>query len=224
MTPPGLRERKKVATREALSRAAVRLAFELGVERVTIEAIAAAAGVSPRTFHNYFAGKEEAIVAPLTDGARAVIEGLRARPRDEPVWDALRQAIREALAPAGPRDEVRALLRVVKQNPALVASRLCGIGEMQCSIAEIVADRTGTDAVRDPYPHLVAGAAALAMRTAAELWAEGETGSGLPELLDSAFAQLRAGLPVPAPSLPEPCLPDPCSLGPRPAVPDPAPG
>ncbi|MFB4296785.1 TetR family transcriptional regulator [Actinomadura sp. NTSP31] len=197
MTETSLRERKKVATRQALSRAAARLAVERGVEGVTIEAVADAAGVSPRTFHNYFPGKEEAIVAPFTDGAQAVIDALRARPAAEPIWDALREVVREALLPTDTRDETIALLRVVKQNPALVGKQLCGLGEMQRQIAEVVAARTGTHAGRDLYPHLLAGAAGVAMRTALDLWVDGRTGAELPELIDSAFAQLSAGLPGP---------------------------
>ncbi|WP_433135682.1 TetR family transcriptional regulator [Actinomadura nitritigenes] len=197
MTETSLRERKKVATRRALSRAAALLAVERGVEGVTIEAIADAAGVSPRTFHNYFPGKEEAIVAPLTDGAQAVIDALRARPAGEPIWDALREVVREALLPTDTRDETIALVRVVKRNPALVGKQLCGLGEMQRQIAEVIAARTGTHAGRDLYPHLLAGAAGVAMRTAVDLWVDGRTGADLPELIDSAFAQLRAGLPGP---------------------------
>ncbi|MER6814359.1 TetR family transcriptional regulator [Spirillospora sp. NPDC000708] len=197
MTETSLRERKKVATRRALSRAAALLAVERGVEGVTIEAIADAAGVSPRTFHNYFPGKEEAIVAPLTDGAQAVIDALRARPAGEPIWDALREVVREALLPTDTRDETIALLRVVKRNPALVGKQLCGLGEMQRQIAEVIAARTGTHAGRDLYPHLLAGAAGVAMRTAVDLWVDGRGGADLPELIDSAFAQLRAGLPGP---------------------------
>src|SRR5215472_9047462 len=68
---PGLRERKKRATREALRLAALRLAVEQGWERVRVEDIAAEAGVSTRTFNNYFAGKDEAFLATAYDrGAR----------------------------------------------------------------------------------------------------------------------------------------------------------
>jgi hypothetical protein len=61
--PPGLRERKKIATRQALGLAAMRLAIERGLDNVLVEDIAEAAGVSTRTFNNYFASKYEAICA-----------------------------------------------------------------------------------------------------------------------------------------------------------------
>ncbi|NED89115.1 TetR family transcriptional regulator, partial [Streptomyces sp. SID11233] len=58
----GLRERKKAATREAVHKAALSLAVEHGFEHVTVEAIADAAGISRRTFSNYFTAKEDAVL------------------------------------------------------------------------------------------------------------------------------------------------------------------
>ena len=57
-----LRERKKAETWAALHEAAASLALQHGVEQTTVEAIAASAGVSPRTFFNYFQAKEDAIL------------------------------------------------------------------------------------------------------------------------------------------------------------------
>ena len=63
LRPRGLREAKKEQTRSALSDAALHLVSRHGYEATTVDAIARAAGVSVRTFHNYFSSKEEALVA-----------------------------------------------------------------------------------------------------------------------------------------------------------------
>ena len=76
----GLREEKKQATRTALSWAAIRLTVERGFDNVLVEEIAAAAGVSPRTFNNYFSSKAEAIAARHLDRCRKVADDLRHRP------------------------------------------------------------------------------------------------------------------------------------------------
>ena len=61
----GMRERKKLATRRALSAAALRLAREHGPQNVRVDDIAEAAGVPPRTYNNYFSSREQAIVVAL---------------------------------------------------------------------------------------------------------------------------------------------------------------
>src|SRR4030088_2765953 len=58
----GLRERKKLKTKEAIQREALRLFQERGYDETTIEQIAAAADISPSTFFNYFPTKEDLII------------------------------------------------------------------------------------------------------------------------------------------------------------------
>src|SRR3954454_18326665 len=85
---PGLRERKKAATRQSLHDAAVRLATEHGLDRITVEAIADEAGVSRRTFSNYFGSKEEALMYGDFQRIHSLIEKVRARPANETPWQA----------------------------------------------------------------------------------------------------------------------------------------
>ena len=91
----GLRERKKLATRQALSSAALRLAIERGLDNVTIEDITAEADVALRTFRNYFASKHEAVAAIGADRARRIGMSLLERPAGEPLWQALTHAVLE---------------------------------------------------------------------------------------------------------------------------------
>ena len=78
----GLRESKKAATRTALSRAAAQLAIMEGAEGVTVATIAAAAGVSPRTFHNYFASREEALIEFLNTTMQQLVSQLNELPEE----------------------------------------------------------------------------------------------------------------------------------------------
>jgi AcrR family transcriptional regulator len=194
----GLRERKKAATRAALSAAANRLAVELGVEHVTVEAIAAAADVSPRTFHNYFSSREEAIVASIIDWADRLTDELERRPADEPIWDSLQDVYLDTLDDsAQARARMIAQIEMVMANPTVIANQLAAFDAMRRRFAAAIAARTGTDASRDLYPHLIAGAAAQAVKTSMDLWAAGQTDRPLRELVAEGFAQLRAGLPQP---------------------------
>src|SRR5690625_7544463 len=88
----GLRERKKRATRAALQLTALQLVADRGLDHVTVEDITEEVGVSPRTFFNYFATKEEAIIGTDPDLLPALTEALRARPAEESHLTSMRVA------------------------------------------------------------------------------------------------------------------------------------
>ena len=191
-----LRERKKLATRAALSHAAWSLMIENGLDAVTPEAIAEAVDVSSRTFRNYFASREEAILDGLLQRATVLVEAIRARPADEPVWDSLTLVLPEILAGViGERSDVAALMHAVRADPGMRAQHLVTFERTDRHLAEVIAERTGADAARELAPRLLAAAMAAALRTAVEFWAEGATDDTLPDLVAESLAQLRAGLP-----------------------------
>src|SRR5579864_6433182 len=88
---PGLRERKKQKTREAIQREAVRLFQENGYEETTIEHIAAAVEISPSTFFNYFPTKEDVVLYDAYDPLLAAL--MLDRPADEPLSAGLRHVL-----------------------------------------------------------------------------------------------------------------------------------
>src|SRR3954470_11061082 len=103
-TELGLRERKKLGTRWALSDAALELALERGLENVTRDDIANKAGVSLRTFNNYFTGKYEAVAFRQVDRMRQSLAVFRARPANEPLWSAITEAVLAPLEAEGAAD------------------------------------------------------------------------------------------------------------------------
>ncbi|GHF61909.1 AcrR family transcriptional regulator [Amycolatopsis bartoniae] len=185
----GLRERKKQETRRALSDAALHLAVERGLEHVLVEDIAAAANVSPRTFNNYFSSKQEAIAWRAVRHTTGAADLLRERPADEPLWEAVTNAVLAQPVEA-PADGVRRILR----DPALRGEFLKTYHAAERELAAAIAERTGTDVQRDMRPRLVAGAVSLAQRIALEHWLHAETPGRPGELLRQALTELREGL------------------------------
>ncbi|MGW5421677.1 TetR/AcrR family transcriptional regulator [Streptomyces sp. NPDC003943] len=200
----GLRERKKAETRAALSWAALRLAVERGLDNVRVEDIAEAAGVSPRTFNNYFSSKAEAIVARHLDRCLRIAEALRERPA-EPLWDALTRAVPaqfgpDAAAAAHPVADApkwTASLRMMLAEPALQGEMLRAGAVAEAEIAAAVADRTGTDLQQDLYPHLVASAVMAATNAAMAHHLRTDPPVPADRLLNDALALLAQGLPTP---------------------------
>jgi AcrR family transcriptional regulator len=199
----GLREQKKLATRAALGWAAIRLIVERGYDKVLVEDIAAAAGVSPRTFNNYFASKAEAVASRHLDRVHRMAEALRERPADEPLWEALTEALIEQHQP-GPevtaqprpdRDEWTAGLRLMFEVPAIQAETLRAGAQAQEALAAAIAERTGTDPENEMYPHLVAATVLAAQNVANAAFMA--TGRSLDEFVRDAMRQVSAGLPPP---------------------------
>ncbi|MFF3074229.1 TetR family transcriptional regulator [Kitasatospora sp. NPDC057904] len=200
----GLRERKKAETRAALSWAALRLVVERGLENVKVEDIAEAAGVSPRTFNNYFSSKGEAIVARHLDRCLRIAEALRERPA-EPLWDAITRAVLPQFEPdtaaaAHPVPDARkwtAGVRIMVAEPALQGEMLRAGAMAEAEIAAAIAHRTGTDLEQDLYPHLVASAVMAATNTAMAHHLRTDPPVPVEHLLTDALARIAAGLPTP---------------------------
>ncbi|MGY2066592.1 TetR/AcrR family transcriptional regulator [Blastococcus sp. SYSU DS0619] len=198
MTEPGLRQRKKQDTRAALAAATLELAAEHGLAAVTVEQIAARAGVSYRTFFNYFSGKEEALLRP--GGAEAGTFGPRLLAQDPalPVLAAARAALHEELAVLeSDRAAWHLRLTVIADDEALLPRlvELGATGEREMTAA--VAARTGLDAERDLYPALVGAVLGCAVRVTLARWHRLAGREPLPRLLDDALDALAAGLPDP---------------------------
>ena len=197
MNEPGLRERKKADTRAALAAATVRLAVDRGWEHVTVEAIAAAADVSYRTFFNHFSSKEDALLHPGGPDQPRLSTRLRAVPADVAPLSAVRTAVRAELVeleadPVGLLERLTVLMGTPSLLPRLV--EMSATDEREFALA--VAERTGTDADADLLPPLLAAVVSAALRVSLLRWqAQGGT-TPLTELADEALDAVAAGLPA----------------------------
>jgi AcrR family transcriptional regulator len=197
---PGLRERKRRATRRAIQVAVLELLAERGLEEVTVEAISREADISPRTFFNYFASKEEAMLgdAPSMPSAEAVeffVHGtgslfddltvLLSGPNETAIGDAQVLRLRHAL---------------LKQYPQLFGMRMVRLREFEEQVAEVISrrlvlDDPGLGARPDELAErsrLITFVAFAAIRHAWASWAAGEPTASLGDQLVDAFAQLRS--------------------------------
>jgi AcrR family transcriptional regulator len=193
----GLRERKKLATRVALHEAALRLVAERGLEHVAVDDIAERADVSPRTFFNYFASKDDAVLGLDPASTAHMVESLRARPAEESPVQALRAVARAQAAEMAEETELWPLrLRVIETHPALLARLAASFGQSERAMAAAIAERTGA-AADELYPLLLAGVSGVAVRSALHRWLAGDFTASLPDLVDDAWDVLAAGLPAP---------------------------
>ena len=195
----GLRERKKAATRNALHGAALRLVAEHGLDGVSVDDIAARADVSPRTFFNYFATKDDAVLGLDPAELRRTADALAERPAGEPTVEAMRAVQREQAAEMARETELWPLrLQVIEANPGLVGRLVTHFGEADRTLATAVAERTGTDVDADVLPTLLALTSGAVLRTALHRWLTGGFTDSLPRLVDEAWDLVGAGLPDPA--------------------------
>ncbi|MGY1615416.1 TetR/AcrR family transcriptional regulator [Geodermatophilus sp. SYSU D00691] len=195
----GLRERKKLATRLALHEAALRLVAERGLEHVSVDDIAERADVSPRTFFNYFSGKDEAVLGLDPEASTRQIQALRDRPAEESPLQALRAVQRVQAAEMATETELWPLrLTVIDAHPALVGRLAAAFGESERALAEAIAERTGSTVGVDVLPTLLAGVAAAVMRTSLHRWFTTDFTASLPDLVDEAWDAVAAGLPTPS--------------------------
>ena len=192
----GLRERKKLATKQALALAAMRLALERGLENVRVQDITDAVNVSRRTFTNYFSSKEEAIASLNADRAARAAEALRDRPTGEPLADSLAEvfAAEHAAATGADRERVEPI-RMLISSPALRGEYLKTQVQAEGPLAKVIAERTGADPGRDLCPHVLAAAVMAAVRAATGHWLANGGAGALPDLIRRAVRQVAGNPP-----------------------------
>lgn len=192
---PSLRDRKKQRTRHTIEQVALDLFEENGFDGTTIELIAAAADIAPRTFFHYFPSKEDVLLADYAARLDRIVAALEASQVGDAPWPALRAAF---LSVAGDyeteREELLRRFRIMQATPSVAARNLQIQATWEDAVTEAVAGWLDLDAARDLRPRLIAGAALAAMRTSLRLWLTDNGASRLPGHISHCFDLLETGL------------------------------
>jgi AcrR family transcriptional regulator len=199
-TVPGLRERKKARTREALRDAALDLFTRQGFDGTTIEEIADACEVSPRTFFRYFPTKEAVLFADADHRRERLVTVTARRPEDETPLAALAAAMRElAVDYERDREALSARALIVEGSPQLRLYKAEHQHSWEADVVTALERRASASGpARRAELQLITAVATAAFRVSLDLWIADAQAPDLVDLLDGAFTRLANGFEPPA--------------------------
>ncbi|QCR19703.1 TetR family transcriptional regulator [Agrococcus sp. SGAir0287] len=191
-----VRDRARVAVREQIARVAVDLFVRDGFDEVSIDRIAAASGISRRTFFRYFATKEDAAIGDVVERGRVVAAAIAARPQSEGAWDAVLAVASESVAAWDDPAQELAIGRLMLEVPSLRArhleKQLAWRALIEPTLATRLRDGSGLaegDAVFEAAA--IASTALACLDVASEAWVRSGGAGDLGEGFARALAAVR---------------------------------
>ena len=190
----GLRERKKRERRRCIEEVAIDLFEAHGFDGTTIEDIAAAADIAPRTFFSYFPTKEDVVLADYASRLDRIIHVLRGRPPSEPPWAALQASFVTVAADyEARRDDLIRRFTIMAAHPPVYARSLQLQAGWEDALTDVLIDRAGPH-VGQLESRLLASAALACMRSSLRHWLVTGQATALPDLFEACFDRFANGL------------------------------
>lgn len=194
--PEDRREHKKARTRDELVQAALGLFGKKGFDATTVEDIAAAAHVSPRTFFRYFANKEEVLFSRKYDDLASLQATLDARAAGETPLQAMSAAIMDYMGRFQSEREFHLLrIKLIRESASLEAYALQVHQEWIRYIARVLAKRMQVSPITDLRPLLLASCGVVAMRCALVPWVQSRGATDIGVFAKQAFDEIQQGFP-----------------------------
>lgn len=194
-----LRERNRLRTRDAIADAAVQMGMRMGIQAMRVEDIAEQAGVSTRTFNNYFSNKYEALAARHVERMHHAANALRQRPDDEPLWDSIRYAMTALWHEKGLENHVApptdlAELRLLHSNRNVQAEILRGISSDDNEFAAAIQAKLPDVEDAPIYARQLAAAVTAVTQVSFDIFlTSSSTYSSIFKMIDDSLTRLQEG-------------------------------
>lgn len=188
----GLRERKRRETLQRITDAAVRLFLAQGYEATTLDAIAAKAGISRRSFFSYFKSKDDILLSLQGSVADEVAAEVRKAPPGSTPLHAVRDALIAACAPY-PADEMIVIDRLMRSSEAVQARKQASYVQQEKTLFEALRERW-PEPERETALRLVAMMSIGAVRLSLDALSREGGRRSLVELLGEAFDALEGAI------------------------------
>lgn len=186
----GLRERNRRQTLQRIAEVGVELFLAKGYEATTLDEIAAAAGISRRTFFYYFRSKDDILLAHLGGYPEALREAVQESASAGAPIDVVREALLKlSIRFESPR--TIAIVRLIRENAALCASRHGRDLELERVLHEALCELWPARQRREGL-RLLAMASLGALRLAVDAWIEQDGKRPLTKYIQDAFKNLKA--------------------------------
>lgn len=189
----GLRERKKRRTRLAIHRAALQIASEDGLDHATAEAVAARAGVSTRTFFNYYPSTRDALTGADPAAPARLAARLAGRPTEEALPAALRAVLTEqVLALSADQQDWDLRRALAARSPELTAALLTVSRGVEEALVDAAGRRAGWVGPQPPSVAVMVAVFSALGAVRAAMWQHRACGFGgsIADRLDEAFDAL----------------------------------
>lgn len=193
--PSDLRQRRRAFTADEIERVAIELFAARGFGEVTVDEIADAAGISPRTFFRYFPTKAHLVRAHQHRLFDRLVRALAARPADEGPVTALREAfLATTQMRAEDRDRIVLVGRLLSSAGEAVARDVGFEADRTDELVALVAERAGVDAATDLRPAVLVAAMTAAAQAAFRAWVQSGGKVELATMVADALELLNRGL------------------------------
>lgn len=189
-------DRTRQAVHAEVAQTAMKLFLERGFEETTIDDIAAAAGISRRSFFRYFGTKEDIVLGDLAAHGELIRRELEARPADEDAWTALLNALRDAPRPSQDAATMLKISKMLYETPSLRARSIEKHLQWQALLTPEVRRRLGVppDDEHDLRADAIVACVLTCLDVAGEAWTRSGGSTALEELVLSAISAVRGNV------------------------------